>query len=251
MITFKQFLEENSGAKTLFALLKSECPQAVKACLGANQLFLRGMRRPPHSTRGFEFSNKLRSIVKNQDFLIHASELTPRNDRNPKHSSKNAQKIFDDYAEKRFGWRPRKEGIFTTSDLEDARFYGPVYAIFPKGDFRYVYHSEVADFFLKFKRSVDFAAELQDFVNDHGHFSNVDIEGGLDEGVEVILGCDSYYAVKIDHIRQIMLDMYDYCTNIDNDDLLETFGLDVTNRLLDSEETVQAFLHILSHEELQ
>jgi len=230
MKTFKQYLSEEN-AKSVFQLIATECSEALNACLNSHHLIVRGQKTKPPSSKNLQLSSILKNELK-KDFIIGVGEQTPRQNRKPKNSPISVQRAFDDYAESKFGWRPRQTGVFCTSVLSDARFYGEVYAIFPKNGFKFIYHSEVPDFFIKFdsvRRPFNlhsFEEQLDEFIYEHGDYQNTDLEGALEEGVEIMLGTDSYYAIKIDDVRELILDAYDYANEIGDDSVFKQLGID-------------------------
>jgi len=73
--------------------------------------------------------------------------VTPRQDRSPKDMPQFLQDELDAAFEKKFGWRPRSTGVFTTGNKNDAKSYGNSYVFFPVGKYRYLYNPRIQDLF--------------------------------------------------------------------------------------------------------
>jgi len=63
--------------------------------------------------------------------------ITPRTDRKPMDTKPEVQKGLDRYFEKKYGVKPRTEGLFTTGDSHNAASFGQVCYLFPLGEFKY------------------------------------------------------------------------------------------------------------------
>jgi hypothetical protein len=78
---------------------------------------------------------------------------TQREDRNPMDSKYEVQMATDDYFYSKFGWRPRTEGLFAIPVYRIARDYAKddspfcTHMVFPNGNFKYVWSSQVNDFY--------------------------------------------------------------------------------------------------------
>lgn len=80
--------------------------------------------------------------MKEIDFLIK----TPRKSRKPKDMPLAISQGMDRFFYKKIGWRPRSTGVFTSTDPNTAKIYGPyVYRIYPISKFRYMYIPRVRD----------------------------------------------------------------------------------------------------------
>lgn len=73
------------------------------------------------------------------------TEIKPRQDRYPKDTPQDVQDYIDDFFQKKFGWRPRSQGVFTSYKDDDAKNYGSVHMFFPKGKYEYVFSPDVQD----------------------------------------------------------------------------------------------------------
>jgi hypothetical protein len=86
-----------------------------------------------------------RGAKRNNDaFLLE----TPYQNRAPKDTPQDVSKLLDDAFERKFGWRPRSQGVFGVSNFDTARLYGQVYILFPVDGFKYVYSATIKDLYL-------------------------------------------------------------------------------------------------------
>ena len=67
--------------------------------------------------------------------------------RKPKDTDIRIHKMADKYFNKKFGWKPRTQGVFALGDKISATYYGRPYYFFPIGKFRYVWSPYQDDFF--------------------------------------------------------------------------------------------------------
>jgi hypothetical protein len=54
---------------------------------------------------------------------------------------------LDKELNKKFGWKVRSEGVFTTSSKSHASVYGKPYIFFPDNSFKYVFNPEITDLY--------------------------------------------------------------------------------------------------------
>ena len=65
--------------------------------------------------------------------------------------------IYDDLNtafSKKYGWSPRKEGIFCTGDSSQASMYGHPHIIFPTGRYKYIWSDEYQDLYISLSHIV-------------------------------------------------------------------------------------------------
>jgi hypothetical protein len=76
------------------------------------------------------------------------AEITPRKNRLPKDMPEELHDMLDDEFYRKFKWRPRSEGVFTTSNKITAEGYGSRIVIFvPVGEYEYVYNVNISDLY--------------------------------------------------------------------------------------------------------
>jgi hypothetical protein len=193
---------------TTMLKIKKECSDIIKIYDKSNRVLYRG-------------------VTSNVKINNHVVKLTPRTDRKPKDTNMVIHKIFDDVLYKKFGWRPRSEGIFCTSNIFTSASYGNVVGIvFPKNGFDYVWSHKVNDFYSDIIDTVEFKDIMLDILNKNkttdikkGEYTkeqlkymNEIIKNTLDEytndylenavmiGNEVMIKCDYYYLLVIEDI---------------------------------------------------
>lgn len=102
--------------------------------------FIQERCKPYLKERGFEKS-LYRGLKESLAVLIRH----PRKDRKPRNMSPSISVAIDNILKKQIGWKPRSEGVFVTPIYFDAESYGNPYVVFPIGDFKYVYFSDIED----------------------------------------------------------------------------------------------------------
>jgi hypothetical protein len=154
----------------------------------------------------------------NDDFL----RRTPRNDRKPLSTNRKIHDILDDVFKKRFGWKVRSEGVFTSSN-KYVGYYGKPYLFFPAGkNIKFVFspiiqdlYTDLNDYFREIPQLTD-GNDVRYFLNNNDYRTIIKVIEKLvnDEyyqnekfnqalvNDEVVWKCDYYYLVKYDKLIQ-------------------------------------------------
>lgn len=184
--------------KRLWSKIESECVSILKIYRKANVkgFFYRGLSSDQLITK--------RDVLKN---------------RKPKDMDEYTQKHIDEKLFERFKWKPRSEGLFVTGRYDRASEYGNVYAVFPIGDFKFVWSPEVYDLYeqistldpdnVLYERRPDLLTRVR--VEANGlllSYKDTDITRALKSGNEVTIRCDKYYCVLVD-MNEIDEDFYE------------------------------------------
>jgi hypothetical protein len=82
--------------------------------------------------------------------------------RSPLHTSVEVSDLFDDTFEKVFGVRPRKDGFYASKSKSVSQDYGESYLLFPIGEYRYFWNTEVDDFYTHI-RDLDWYMDLFEY----------------------------------------------------------------------------------------
>lgn len=163
---FEEALPQNFD--DIVEIIKRDCKPFLES--GAGGLLFRGMRNKP-------------DVVK----------MSVRQDRKSKALGAKKHASADEWFNKKFGFKARSTAVFATGDDYDAHIYGNLYAIFPIGDFKFVW-SEV---------STDLVFFLTDLETIHKKLENLkfkdtDMHGAIDSGNEIMIHCKEYYAIAVD-----------------------------------------------------
>lgn len=171
-------------------LIKRDCKEFLREAQGNN--LLRGMKLSP-----------------DMFYLKHV-----RKDRRPMNSLQFIHEIMDEWFLKHFGYRYRSGAVFGTGSFENADSYGLVFDIYPMGNIKYVWSKEVGDLALDIKRTLsgndlldvtkksdsNMIKQVHDTVEDileNGNYQTTNLSEGLEEEVEIMVACDSYYATGL------------------------------------------------------
>jgi len=178
---FTEYIKESSKKELktygIIQSLKKDCAPFIKELRKTkqNRLIWRGSNK-----------SSTRTIIR----------VTPRQDREPKDTPPEIQYELNDRFEKKYGWRPRSEGVFTSPRKTDAATYGQEYVFFPVGKYEYLYNPEVDDLY----SVVDNEAAIYDaFTGEETARHEDDYEykyGEEAEGTWSYLGSDTEEAYK-------------------------------------------------------
>lgn len=164
--------------------------------------------------------------------------LIPLKDRMPTDSSPKLSQLLDSELEDMAGFKPRANGTFATGNAQTAQTYGVVYRIFPKDGYKFIWSPKIGDAygFFQLQYGQRFVRELIDateaampsdwsldednlssdefetnliafnkkFLEMHKHVlyktgRSSTIADAIEKGNEIMLGCEGYYAIPIDH----------------------------------------------------
>jgi len=105
---------------------------------------------------------------------LNFSSVVPKDNRETLNTPQLLNDLMDDLLEERFGWRPRKEGVFAYQTPTSSYSYGEPYMIFPVDGFKYVWSPKIKDFFLMFSKypAYDFNIERLDDVKRYLNYYN-------------------------------------------------------------------------------
>jgi hypothetical protein len=155
-----------------------------------------------------------RGYSKNIDII---AEVKPRNDRKPKDTNKFAHEEMDNFFLKKFDWKARSNGVFTTPSFIAAEIYGYPCIFFPIGSYKFIWSPEVSDFYRKshyfgsldklFYKEIDKkrAEEVEKIKNS---YTDKNLKVALFSGRnEVMFKCESFYLFNIDYERELRIQL--------------------------------------------
>ena len=169
---------------------------------------------------------KLLPIYRGKNGLPNAiNKLTRRKNRIPMNTRPKVNRILDDLLNKKFHWKPRSSGVFTSGKINTVSGYGAPNLFFPIGNYRYVWNTKEEDLFINdimgeinFKHTIssgfkeyksgmsktdinwaykgarDKVTELlKGLVVD---CIDYDLDKAIQSGHEIMFDCDKYYLVS-------------------------------------------------------
>ncbi len=128
---FKQYLSESNGKTSIESILLT----LYKECLPYIKDTLNKRRRTTFDI--FMYSGR----SSNKD--IFTGKV--RKDRMPKDSDQRVHDLLDQEFYYQFGWHARSNVLFTSGNYQQAKNYGKVYMIFPKGRYKSIYNPKYSD----------------------------------------------------------------------------------------------------------
>lgn len=121
----KQYLTEEDIREKLKSQLKKDCAPFFKEVRGAMSPWL--------------FRGTTKSIGGKYPWAM----VNRRKDRSPLFLSQALTNFLDKWHKKKFGWRVRSEGVFTSASLQAANSYGTARLFVPIGKYRYILHNNI------------------------------------------------------------------------------------------------------------
>lgn len=206
--------------------LKSKCGKYYREAKKSGKMFYRGTYKA--------------------DWREPITPITPRTDRRPKDTNKVLHNLVDDLLEKKFGWRPRSEGIFTSSHRGMVAGYGNTFSVWPIGDYKFVWSDEARDMFNSLRAMLKLSSSDMDNSNtvlkalkDSGNqnkikklvdsFQDTNLAAAWKSGNEVVFSCKQYYLVNAHHSK--------YVSNADMEDLTTVIEMAWEGKRITSEES--------------
>jgi hypothetical protein len=183
-LSFKQFLIESGPSmskhdmEVIWNTIQKDCQPYLQELEGTPETFMlyRGMR-------------------KNDPVTIE----TTRKDRKPVDSDPRLHNLADEWFNSKFGFKARSQAVFASPSVGMTKRYGTVYAIFPIGDFQYVWSPKVNDFYQSTLHLTNKSDEEVIEFMDGANYTNSNIGQMVNRGkAEVMIFCDKYYAVRED-----------------------------------------------------
>lgn len=142
-------------------------------------------------------------------------KFKPYTDRLPKDTSKEISDRIDEEFNEKFGWLPRSSGVFTTSSKINAgfrysRYKSEPYIFFPRGDYEYLYNTEIEDLYIYFsdanvnsyeqyEKNYSYAVSGYEYEN---------LSNAIHSSVEIMFKCKSYYLVKYEYKDELIKRIY-------------------------------------------
>lgn len=127
-------------------------------------------------------------------------KLNVRQDRKPMSTSIKMTRTLDEWFERKFEFKARTTSLFSSGSFTYAQSYGDIFAIFPIGEFKFVWSPEVTDLFLwidsHFFQDYNDKAVYKSL--DGLNYTNQNLKKALKDGKEIMISCKQYYAVRVD-----------------------------------------------------
>lgn len=149
-----------------------------------------------------------RGIDGQPEYFISAPEV----DRRPRSTPLEIQNLVDDIFMKKFKWKPRSGGVFTSGNYDIALGYGDPFRIYPVDGYKYIWSPDVRDLFYefwefkyrtdKYEKMKKYAPEraTEDEIREHmtkmvSTYKNTSLAEGIKSGNEIMIQCEKYLMV--------------------------------------------------------
>lgn len=169
-------------------------------------------------------------------------EKTVRKDRDPKLTPKPIHDFIDDWFKGNYQIKIRSEGIFGTGDNRRAASYGKPYAIFPIGNFDYIWSPDIPDLTLRLEaviaealkqegEKLDSQIDAFDIIKTKynsqqklpkqvrvailkklrsaKYQKNKNLKQAIKSNNEIMINCDKYYAIEAGHSQKAIKKLID------------------------------------------
>jgi hypothetical protein len=160
----------------------------------------------------FKLAQASKPLYRGTEKLIaDIATIFPRKDRKPKDIPREFHDYLDKELQKKFGWKPRSEGVFATSDILQAEAYGKSYLFFPIGDFKFIWSPDIRDLYIEMANiledgrtrpgedpwtNVDKEYLRKDLLMFISTYINKNLKEAINSWHEMIFKCASYYLVN-------------------------------------------------------
>lgn len=124
-------------------LIDHECSQIIKEYKKVGKVLYRGSK-----SRGRQISPNIYKAV-------------PREDRRPKDTRLEHHEEMDDLFNKKFGWRVRSSGVFTSSKPGSAKEFGSLNLFLPVNGYKYVWSPQYDDLYSDFLEDLENKLEYE------------------------------------------------------------------------------------------
>lgn len=196
MKTFKQFLAEERKIEMFSDLIFQHCRPFLEAS-GGKGFLLRGIKRLSEV--------EAHSVLDAEGEEMEYAVKTVRQDRRPLDITGFRSRVIDGWFDEKFGIKARSQCVFAGGnkmEVKDLKHYGTPCAIFPIGEFKYVWSQEVEDVFGDMNVFANTEDELEEKIRDWFDRRNYQTDG-LDLAVqlskEIMIKCDRYYAFPLEY----------------------------------------------------
>jgi hypothetical protein len=136
--------------------------------------------------------------------------VKPRKDRQPKDMPFEAHEYIDNYFKKKYGWKPRSEGVFTSYYQGNAGSYGQTTMFFPIGKYEYLFSPITTDLYTRIDNDRDLVYAMTygmdyDRFDDGRYYDDWMVEYGYENsrGSWWYNGIDTGYDEKEDALESL------------------------------------------------
>lgn len=133
--------------KKTLAMINRQCSEIINEYKQANGILLRGV------------------VNLTSEISPNIYKKIPRTDRKPKDSNPESHEIIDKIFEKKFGWRPRTEGVFAITSPVNAAYYGSVCVFLPANGYKYIWSPKYKDLYSNFLNDIEMYLEEYQWEN--------------------------------------------------------------------------------------
>jgi len=184
----QQYLnEEHNTMENVVKMIKKDCKLYLTILRKTDKMLYRGTLKDVPSDA--ENSND-----------VYYFKKKPRIDRKSTDMPPLTHKRLDELFYEKFGWKPRSEGVFVTSDWGTAAFYGKAFLFFPIGNFKYVWSPKVPDLWIWIRSHLSQRKDMSERPDLEGiidTYIDKNLQKCIELEYEVAIKCKEYYMVYV------------------------------------------------------
>jgi len=144
--------------------------------------------------RGMNGDNALKGLTRKKVRLF---------DREPMSTARIKHERYNNYFEEMYG-EPFRNSLFATGSIEQANYYGAVHAVFPIGEFSWLWSPIIEDMAIDIRWpsvggfvNVPSSQKAVDDVLSRSQYQvDSNLKGAIESGHEIMIRCDEYYAIS-------------------------------------------------------
>lgn len=131
-----------------------------------------------------------------------------RSNRKAMHTKQDVSDFYDNELKKKFGWKPRSEGVFCWGQNRNWAGDSRGFFMFPIGNFKFVWNTEVADLYASLPMSFSGATYFKVVENIMKNYTDKDLAAAINKSFEISIKCESYYLLAIRNNDQAIFDTW-------------------------------------------
>lgn len=200
-ITFKQFILMEADGNELLAVLERDCGPFLSASKH------RGLLRRGMKGKSLGITKTVIDPFTDKDLDFWENKV--RKDRKPRDFSDEEHEELNNWFNENHGFKARSEAVFCFGDKARdyvTAEYGPLYFIFPIGEFEYVWSPNITDLYVEaLQNNIDHYPDdateaekekyspIELFMRNAG-YRTTGFEKAVAGSNEIMIKCDKYYA---------------------------------------------------------
>lgn len=126
-----------------------------------------------------------------------------RTDRKAKHTKQETSDFYDELFFKKFGWKPRKEGVFCWG--RERQWVNSIesFFMFPIGDFKFIWSPKISDLYAALPLSFKGASLPEVVTHVMSEYTDKNLAAAINSEFEISIKCKEYYLLAVRNNKDI------------------------------------------------